>query len=460
MKFKKINILSIISVAILIIFGYYLGKIDLLPMKYLILIIFIISILTGIFIGFVNLKKKNLKIMGIVFLSLGIIINLLGTYYAYNTDKFLNKSFSNAKDVYSKLYYVLTYKDNNNEDIKNINYFTGTANIDKALDKLNIENKNSYDDLDLMFNDLKNKKQEFIIVDGIYEVLSEMEGLFKEDYKVVRTLSLDIKNENSPKETKDIFNLYIGGNDFSGQRIDFNMIVTVNLNTNKVLLTSIPRDYYINEYGTGGKNKLSYMSSFDVNKKSIEDFLGINIDYYMHINTSSLVKLVDVVGGINYCSSEEYTTTHALVLNTYDDTKGEKFHVSKGCQHLNGIETLTVARERLNIKDGDNGRQRNCQTIMLAIFNKLKSMNTLTNYSNILDSVSNFYETNMPKKVFSNFTKELLDGKKMEVLRQSATGKDGIDYIYQSSIKDWVMYPNSSSVSSVKTKIEEVTNEK
>ena len=50
----------------------------------------------------------------------------------------------------------------------------------------------------------------------------------------------------------------------------------------------------------------------------------------------------------------EYTTSHALILDTYDDSLGEKLHVKKGCQWLNGIETLTVARERLAFKTGDN----------------------------------------------------------------------------------------------------------
>ncbi len=460
---KKRNIVSLISLVLLIVFSILLCKINLLPTNYLLIIIFVMSVICGVAIGFINIKRKALNIIGAIFIVITLSISLLGSYYLYYGNKFLDNSFSNLNGFFTKKYYVITYQNNNNEDVHNINYYQETKEVNKALEKLNIENKNSYDDLNTMLNDLKEEKIEFALVDGIYDILNEFNNnLTKDEYKVIRTISLDYEVDNTKKDAKEVFNLYIGGNDFTGKLMDFNMIITVNLNTNTILLTSIPRDYYINEVGTNKKDKLSCIGTNGtlVSKQSLEKFFDINIDYYMNINTTSLVKLVDSVGGINYCSKDEYTTTHAKVLDTYDDTKGEKLYVKKGCQHLNGIETLTVARERLKLVGGDKQRQKNCQAIMIAIFNKLKSTKTLTNYNNILSSLSAFYETNMPKEIINKVSKEVLSGNNFNIKEQSVDGTDGFDYIYLSNLKDWVMYPNMKSVTIAKDNIKEVQNEK
>ena len=60
-----------------------------------------------------------------------------------------------------------------------------------------------------------------------------------------------------------------------------------------------------------------------------------------------------------------------------------------------GIEILTIARERRGYADGDRQRQKNCQQIMISIFNKMVSADTIVNYSSILNSVSNLYTTNI-----------------------------------------------------------------
>ena len=91
------------------------------------------------------------------------------------------------------------------------------------------------------------------------------------------------------------------------------MIATVNMNTHKILLTSIPRDYYIPVSGTNGiRDNLSFIGVNDVDTriKSIENYFGINFDYYLKINTNSLVGIVDAVGGIEYCSNESNTCSY------------------------------------------------------------------------------------------------------------------------------------------------------
>ena len=186
------------------------------------------------------------------------------------------------------------------------------------------------------------------------------------------------------------------GKDFSRERNDLNMLITVNTITRKVLITSIPRDYYIPAVGYKYKDSLMVMGILgdDVVIKSIESYFGIEIDFKINVYTENLVDIVDKIGGIEFCSDISYRTTHALVQDTYNDNLGKKFYVKKGCQHLNGIQTLTVARERLAFKGengGDRVRQVNCRKIMISILKKILSTSTLTNYSSILDSFSGFY---------------------------------------------------------------------
>ena len=128
---------------------------------------------------------------------------------------------------------------------------------------------------------------------------------------------------------------------FTNTNMDFNMIVSINTKTHEVLFTSMPRDYYIEVDGYNGKkDTLSYMGALGIttNMKSIEKLFNIKIDYYLSIKTTSLVRLVDEVGGINYCSDDAYTTTHAMILDSYDDTKGKKLFVKALLEE--GVDTI------------------------------------------------------------------------------------------------------------------------
>ena len=145
-----------------------------------------------------------------------------------------------------------------------------------------------------------------------------------------------------------------------------------------------------------------------------------------------------------------------MILDSYDDSKGKKLYVKKGCQQLNGIETLTVARERIAIPGSDVARQENCQKILLAIIDKLKSTNTITNYNGILNSFNGFYETNMPKEVITIIIKDILNGKTYQTETQTLYGTDTHDYVHLTTLKDWVMYPAEDSVNKGKEKIKEV----
>ena len=238
------------------------------------------------------------------------------------------------------------------------------------------------------------------------------------------------------------------------------MVITVNRKTKKVLLTSIPRDYNIYMPALGMKDSLEFASVWGVNvpKEALEELFDINIDYYLKINTQSLVDLVDVLDGVDFCSDKSFYTTHAVIIDSYDDSTGNKLYVKEGCHEYNGIEILTIARERLAYREGDRQRQKNCQQIMINIFNKMLDFDTVFNYVNILDKLSDLYNTNIPDKLITGMIKDIIDGNKYSIDTQSVDGHADGGYIRAGSYYGYVMTPYMDTVEEAKAKINEMSN--
>lgn len=467
---SKLNILSIIAVIVFSIFLYFLFSINILPTKYLILIILVISILIILSIVFINLKKKILKIIGVIILVLSILLSGVGSYYLFYTNNFLNESFNSVKKKVST-YYIVTSSDNKyskKSDIKGkVYYYKNSANIKNVLkvvkEDLNVKTS-SYDDVTSMIQDVVNKKIDFMLIDkSSYDIVLNLDSnISKKELKVVYKFNIE-KLQDKQENITDTFNILISGKDFAGLT-DYNAIVTVNTNTHKILLTSIPRDYYMEIAGTNGKkDTLSHLFIYDekVLEETLENFFDISIDYVVNVKAEGLVKVVDEVGGITYCSDQAFTTTHALILNDYNDSGKKKLYVKKGCQELNGIETLTVARERNAFVGRDRMRQKNCQKIIIAIFDKLKSTNSITNYNKILDVLGDSYSTNIPKELITNIAKDTIDGAEWKVMTQSVDGSDKWDAdIAILNDKGYAMIPNTQDIVNATNKINEVLNKK
>lgn len=460
------NIFSIISFIFIGVLIYFIIKVDLFSTNILLISSAILSILLLISLVLISRKNKIIITIGIIINIIISIISLVGIYYLSSTDRFLTNSF-NKKIYNQQTYYIITSKENNLEkkDIKEEVIYYKTL---PDLAKKNIKNKYKVnliekDNLDEMFKFIKDKNNKFMYIDkGIYEIVFNInKDLIKEEYKILDTINIKtlIKKANTKQQS---FNIYIGGLDFTNTNMDFNMIATINLKTNEVLLTSIPRDYYVDVAGKNGKDTLSYMGAYGLNTSvaSLEKLFNTKIDYFIKVNTNSLVELVDKIGGITYCSDISYTTTHALVRNTYND-RGRKLLVKKGCQTLNGIETLAVSRERNAFSGRDRVRQENNRKIILAIFNKLNTTESITNYNSLLDSFSNLYETSISRETISKIAKKTVDNKgKWKIIEQNVDGTDTKDYVHLTNYKDWVMKPDYSTVEKASSNIDKILKNK
>lgn len=446
----KKYILPIITLIITILTIISTIKLNILPNKYLILfitielILFILSLIQ-------LLKNKILKIIGIILSIIIIIINLIGVYYTNKTDNFIKNIFT--KEIkYTSIYYLITNKENNSniedlDETTNILYYEYSKNIDKAKEILG---NYKYQKTNNIIETLTNLNTYLLVDKTNYEITD----INKENLKIIYEFNVETTEKRVVNKKQDSYNIYIGGRDFTKELTDFNMLITINNKTKTILLTSIPRDYYLN-IPNYKQDSLEFMGLLGENviMSSLENLFDTEINYYGSLYTDGLVEVVDKLGGIEFCSDQTFTTTHALVQDTYKDY-GEKLTITKGCHHLNGIETLTVARERKHV-GSDRKRQENCRQIFKSIMNKSLSTTTLTNYEELLNSVSNLYQTNMDEKTFTTLIKNLINDK-YTILEQSVDGSDGENYIRQGTVKSYVMYPYENSVNNAKQKIKEV----
>lgn len=461
-KTNKIMIIfTILNFVFTILCLFYCIKLNVVPLKYLIVVICFYNVLDiG---GLLLLRKKKTKWVGIFLSVLIILFSILGTYYLMKTDDFLNNSFSEGESYHTNTYYVFTLKENK-IDFSNskIGYYENAPSMEEALIKVQSEVTSQmvpYDNLYNLFRDLKKQKIDAVLIEkSLYNFMLESDTSFQtSNYTLLTQIDIKIKEEQEEIDTaNESFNIYIGGTDFTELYTDFNMIVTINKTTNQVLLTSTPRDFYLPISGkNGAKDLLGYAGVWGVHtsRKTLENLYDVDINYYIKINTKSLVSLVDTLGGIEFCSDISFTTTHATVMGTYDDETGDKLYVSKGCKKYNGIQILTIARERKAYADGDRQRQKNCQAIMISIFNKMASPELVTNYSNILNAVSSLYQTNIPKDLVTELARLTIDGAKWKIEQQSVTGSNSRGYVHFSDVLDYVMIPNNDSVKSASSKI-------
>lgn len=467
---KKIYIISnIILFIYLIVSLFLLGiiiKLSVIPLKYILIIIPIYLIFTLLF-SFLIIKKniKNgIKIFIDVILSILIIIYSSGLIYLNKTLNFMDKI--KAKDYQTEEYYVIVLKDSdydNVNQIKEIGIYESNDNYKNALEKLHKKidfTEKKYNNYINAVNNLLNKKVEAVFISSSHKSILE-EQLDFDKIKIIDTTEIKIKNDVKIEDidvTKESFNIYISGIDIYGNisqvsRSDVNMIATINPRTHEILLTSIPRDYYVRLHGTTGyKDKLTHAGLYGINMsiETLEDLFEIEIDYYVRVNFTTLVNLVDAIGGVDITSDKAFTAR----------TNGSCTYV-KGKNHLDGKCALAFSRERYAYSEGDRHRVQNQQSVITAILNKALSSSTLVKkYSSILESMGSSFQTNMPQdKIYSLVNMQLDSMPKWNITSISVNGKDSSNYTYSYSAgKLYVMEPDMSTVVNTTNKIKELEN--
>lgn len=218
-------------------------------------------------------------------------------------------------------------------------------------------------------------------------------------YKVVHVIE-NLNSKASALDHKDAysngaFNMYITGMDTFGEvesisRSDVNMILTINPDTKKMLITNIPRDTYVRIPG-GGDNqydKLTHAGIYGVDASigAIENLLDIDIQYYGKINFTSLVNIVDSLGGIEVENSQAFTSSQ----------NGKEY--PRGIIKLTGEDALVFSRERYTLENGDLDRNINQSKVFRAMFEKMMSPKGFMKIFDLLDIAETYSETDIEAK--------------------------------------------------------------
>lgn len=461
------NIISLISVLILIFLLVTVFKIDILNSKYLIIFIVVEVLIHLIGIIFVNLRKKVLLILGTIILIITSVINVLLFYYVDKANKVIDQGFTDYVTV-STDYVVLTSANNTVDNLDLVStpiyYYKYSRSIDLALKKLGNHEFNDTDSISSILDIMANDPNNYLLISRAnYDYLMASTILYdSSNYKIINDFSVSYKEEKNDT-VKDSYTIYLNGVDFTGIMRDFNMLVTVNTKSKQIVLTSVLRGYYLDIPDYNIKDTLMCMGSLDseVSKRALEKLFDVNIDYTVNVNTNSLVDIVDNLGGVEFCSDYDFTTTHVLTTDTYNDRVGQKLKVTKGCRVYNGQEILAISRERLHLKNNERGRAANCRQILINIGKKTLSTTLLTNYSSLLDSYKNLYTTDMNKKTITNLIKSFMENySDYEIIEQYPDGFDDKGMGHLGTQEVGVTIPDMEQVNSASQKMKEVLNNK
>lgn len=423
-------VLSIVLVATAGIMVYEILKLEILPSNILLPVILVIILFSLILLLLINFCAHGLATK-IIFSFLVILISVaygLGDYYLYSTASTLNtvtEQAAKSKNTVS----LIVMAESPKADVQDINgsKIGVLTNINKegtkkSLNDISKQNigysTEKFDNVPAMLQALYEGQVDAIILNEAYRSnVSEIEnyGNFNNETKVIHQTVYYTKEANNSLAVSDItskpFTILITGNDSFGtidevSRSDVNMIVTINPLTSTILMTSIPRDAFVTEVcddyacNYGVEDKLTHTGIYgaDTTKDTLENLLDIDINYIFRVNFSSMIDIVDALGGIDIDVAEGMA-----VSRFYSDSTLEGVH--EGQNHLNGKRALAYSRERKAYLDGDVQRARNQQQVLQAMFKKASSPEIITKYSNILKAVGKAFDTNMTTKEITSFIK-------------------------------------------------------
>ena len=460
------------SFIIYLVFAFFLWKYNILPIKYRALLLGILFIIYLIY-GILSYKKKIRGIGNIIFLIFLLIMSLgeiVFMSYANSSIRTINEITTQNNGLKTEMSYIVRkdspYK--SLEDIKeaslSIAETEDSETIDEVLRKYKEEfatdlSTNKYIDYLTLGKSLLRGKEEVILLnEGFRSLIEESEENFSQNTRKIGSVLVENKKKVEKEEKEqvaqnDSFNVYISGIDTYGSlsnvsRSDVNLVVSVNPTKGKVLITTIPRDSYVN-IPNKGMDKLTHAGLFGVDSsiQTIENLLDINIDYYGKVNFTTLTELIDVIGGIDVENPRAFSA--------------QGYNFVQGTNHLNGDQALAFARDRYHQAEGDFDRGKNHTRIITAIINKMLKPEMLLNFGNISQVALRSVNTDMPyEKMIELVNKQIDSGKKWDIESQALAGSGTMDLksALMPEAQLYMMVPSEESVKEVEGKIKENNN--
>ena len=175
------------------------------------------------------------------------------------------------------------------------------------------------------------------------------------------------------------------------------MIATVDKIHNKLKLTSIMRDSYVDIQGHG-KDKINHAYAFgghELALKTLNENFDLNLKDFATVNFSSLPKIIDSIGGIDLGIRNDelqYINNYIGDLNTLNKTNVSNI-TSAGTQHVNGTQALAYCRIRYTA-GGDGERTERQRIVLSKLFDKFSKISP-TKYPSILNELMPMITTSL-----------------------------------------------------------------
>ncbi len=193
------------------------------------------------------------------------------------------------------------------------------------------------------------------------------------------------------------------------------MVMSYNPQTQQASLLSIPRDTYV-----GKKNKdtatPNYLASYKMNAvyrngenieetvECVNNLTGLNIEYYLLVDTDAIIKIVDTIGGVWF---------NVPIDMNYDDTNQDlHIHLQAGEQLIDGAKAEQLLRFRHNqdwttypteYGDNDIGRMRTQREFIQATAKQLLKIENVTKVLNLLDIIKNSVRSNLDFEILKYY---------------------------------------------------------
>lgn len=436
------------------------------PVKYMISLLSALLALFGITFGIQFVQKKYTEIIGAsISILLGIVF-MVGILYftkanqamenvggaAYKTDNMIVavKKENAAKNILDARDYRFGYQTSMDQENNRLMLEDVAAVAGREI-KL-VEFETVIEEAEALLDGridaaIYNEAFTGIIEDAVEDYSSKVRILYQ--------YGIETELEQEETNVEESFNVYISGIDVAGpistnSRSDVNIIMTVNPNTKKILLTTTPRDFYVQIPGISGeaRDKLTHAGIYgvDASMATLESIYDIDISYYARVNFTSLITIVDALGGIDVYSEYAFTTTH------------EKYEINEGVNHMDGATALGFSRERYSFESGDNQRGKNQEAVLTAILNKAMSPAILTSANQILAAVGDCVQTNMAQEEMAKFINmQLSDPASWSIESIAAAGRGDNQPCYSSGSQIlYVMWPDEAIVGDVSRRIKQI----
>lgn len=462
----------VLQALVSVIFMIVIVLLDMLPLNYLALIAMILVFLWCIAFTSQAVRKKK-GIAGKIYSLVLVCVLALGTFNIAEANNML--SMITGGNVRVDKMAVAVRADDPAETIEDamdynfgVQFQQGGDNIQTAVTKLQEELGTTLeviecDSVQDQAQALINGQVDAIIYNEAYTEL--MEGSvddFTHNTKIIYEMSIETKLDlgigTDSSLTNEPFTVYISGIDTYGEvtetsRSDVNIIAVVNPKTHQILLITTPRDSYvplygpssqIPEYSQGSMDKLTHAGVYGIetSMETLGKLYDTDINYYVRLNFTSLIDIVDILGGIDVDSEFAFTT---------GDESGAVVEVHEGTNHFDGKQALAFSRERHALEDGDNQRGKNQQAVITAMLKKVISPTMLLRASTLMNQVSKDVEMNVTQSQLNALIRnQLRTNADWTIQSVALSGEGGQDYCYSAPDQLlYVMYPDETELQKI-----------